>query len=110
MLSLVPVAAAACLHTCAPGISTDPSRPAASAAPCRSPLPRSKTAQDADAQVLRSCVLLDELIEAEGLFGSGGPIVVAQASVVRPHRRREGMQLHGLFPHATVEPALTGLA
>jgi hypothetical protein len=31
--------------------------------------------------VLRSCVLLDELIEAEGPEGASGPIVVAQASV-----------------------------
>ena len=30
--------------------------------------------------MLRTCVLLDELIEAEGPEGSSGPIVVAQAS------------------------------
>ena len=40
----------------------------------------SRPSRDADAQVLRSCVLLDELIEHEGPADSNGPLVVAQAS------------------------------
>ena len=60
---------------------TNPAVPVPLRATPRLPL-CSKTAQDADAQVLRSCVLLDELIEAEcSSGGPEGPIVVAQVGL-----------------------------
>ena len=39
---------------------------------------RSKQGKDADAQVLRTCVLLDELVIKEQGEGAHGPVVVAQ--------------------------------
>jgi len=47
--------------------------PATSAVLC------SKSSKDADAQVVRTCVLLDELIQQERPGEAGGPIIVAQA-------------------------------
>jgi hypothetical protein len=43
-----------------------------------SPCLRSKASKDTDAQVLRACVLLDELIQSERPGGAGGPVVVAE--------------------------------
>ncbi|PRW57972.1 SAD1 UNC-84 domain 1- isoform A [Chlorella sorokiniana] len=37
-----------------------------------------KASKDTDAQVLRACVLLDELIQSERPGGAGGPVVVAE--------------------------------
>ena len=39
-----------------------------------------RSSKDADAQVLRTCVLLDEEIQRQRPSGAGGPVVVAQAS------------------------------
>ena len=44
--------------------------------------PRSKPGKDADAQVLRTCVLLDELVTSERPGGSGGPVVVADVRTI----------------------------
>ena len=64
---------------------------------------RSKASKDADAQVLRACVLLDELITYERPRGAGGPVVVAEVGPVWP------LLLHA-YHRAEVCTAGAGLA
>ena len=60
---------------------------------------RSKQGKDADAQVLRTCVLLDELIIKEQGGGAGGPVVVVQVGPPVAHNRSGKRDTMG---HATV--------